>query len=400
LCSCWRGFNRTATRKIMASEDKERITVLHLIGTLQVGGAEQQLVSLAPLFNPERFRIIVATMQPRDTLAGALAGTHVECRSLNFRMRHFISGVWRLCSLLKREKVDILHTHMFYASWYGRLAGLCVRVPLMIATDHGRGLWKKPWDIAFERFANRYTALRIAVSQDVAEILRTREGVPEDKLLVIPNGVDVERFQAGRSGRESVRNQLGLPDGAVVVGTVARLVEPKALHILIKAVAQVSKAVPQVRLVIVGDGPLRGDLESAAADEGIGDRVLFAGLRSDIPEVLAAFDIFALSSISEGLPVSLLEAMAAGKPIVATMVGGIPEAVTDRREGLLVEPGDPEALAGAIHELACDPKLASHLGRQASEKVAAEYSIEATVRRLEEVYCSLLNKTSVRRRAC
>lgn len=392
MCSCWRGFNRTATRKIMASEDKQRITVLHLIGSLQVGGAERQLVSLAPLFNPERFRIIVATMQTRDTLAGALAGTHVECRSLNFRMRRFISGVWRLCSLLKREKVDILHTHMFHASRYGRIAGLCVRVPLMIATDHGQELWKKPWDIAFEKFANKYTALRIAVSQDVAEILSTRECVPENKLLVIPNGVDVERFQAGRFGRESVRNQLGLPDGAVVVGTVARLAEPKALHILIEAVVQVSKSLPQVRLVIVGDGPLRGDLERCVADRGASDRVLFTGLRSDIPEVLAAFDIFALSSISEGLPVSLLEAMAAGKPVVATRVGGIPEVVSDRREGLLVPSGDPKALAGAIHELACDPELACRLGQQASEKVAAEYSIAATVRTLEEVYCSLLDQ--------
>lgn len=383
----------------MSAEKMRKITVLHLIGSLRVGGAEQQLVSLVPLFDPERFRIIAATMEPAGPLVERLRASNIDVRALNFRMRYFLPRLWRLCCFLRREKVDILHTHMFHASWYGRIAGLCARVPVMIATDHGQELWKKPWDVAFERFANRYTALRIAVSQDVAEILRTREGVPEDKLLVIPNGVDVERFQAGRSGRESVRNQLGLPDGAVVVGTVARLVEPKALHILIKAVAQVSKAVPQVRLVIVGDGPLRGDLERCAADEGIGDRVLFAGLRSDIPEVLAAFDIFTLSSISEGLPVSLLEAMAAGKPIVATMVGGIPEVVTDRREGLLVPSGDPKALAGAIRELACDPKLATHLGRQASEKVAAEYSIGATVRRLEEVYCSLLNKASVRCRA-
>ena len=143
---------------------------------------------------------------------------------------------------------------------------------------------------------------------------------------------------------------------------------------------------------MIGDGPLRGDLERCASDLGVSDGVLFAGARSDIPAVLAAIDIYAMSSNREGLPVSLLEAMAAGKPIVATMVGGIPEVVSDRREGLLVPSGDPEALAGAIRELACDPKLAAHLGRQASEKVAAEYSIGATVRRLEEVYCSLLDK--------
>jgi len=376
----------------MSAEKMRKITVLHLIGSLRVGGAEQQLVSLAPLFDRERFRIIVATMEPSGTLVERLRASNTDVRALNFRMRYFLPRLWRLCCLLRREEVDILHTHMFHASWYGRIAGLCARVPVMIATDHGQELWKKPWDIAFERFANKYTALRIAVSQDVAEILKTREGVPANKLLVIPNGVDVERFQAGKSGRESVRSQLGFQDGAIVVGTVARLVEPKALHFLIKAVAQVSKAVPQVRLVIVGDGPLRGDLESAAADQGISDRVLFTGSRSDIPEMLAAFDIFALSSISEGLPVSLLEAMAAGKPIVATKVGGIPEALADGREGLLVEPGDPDALAEAVRELACNPDLAARLGRQAAEKVAAEYSIAATVRKLEEVYLRLLDR--------
>ena len=376
----------------MAENEGQRITVLHLIGTLQVGGAEQQLVSLAPLFNPERFRIIVATMQPRDTLAGALAGTHVECRLLNFRVRHFISGVWRLCSLLRREKVDVLHTHMYHASWYGRIAGLCARVPVMVTTDHGHDPWRKPWHIAFERFALRYTDLKIAVSKDVAEVLKARDHVPDEKLVVIPNGVDPERFRVVKAERDSIRAEFGFTDDTVLIGSVGRLVEPKAYHVLIEAMVHVSKLVPPARLVLIGDGPLRGDLERCASDLGVSDGVLFAGARSDIPAVLAAIDIYAMSSNREGLPVSLLEAMAAGKPIVATMVGGIPEVVSDRREGLLVPSGDPEALAGAIRELACDPKLAAHLGRQASEKVAAEYSIGATVRRLEEVYCSLLDK--------
>jgi len=376
----------------VAENEGQRITVLHLIGTLQVGGAEQQLVSLAPLFNPERFRIIVATMQPRDTLAGALAGTHVECRLLNFRVRHFISGVWRLCSLLRREKVDVLHTHMYHASWYGRIAGLCARVPVMVTTDHGHDPWRKPWHIAFERFALRYTDLKIAVSKDVAEVLKARDHVPDEKLVVIPNGVDPERFRVVKAERDSIRAEFGFTDDTVLIGSVGRLVEPKAYHVLIEAMVHVSKLVPPARLVLIGDGPLRGDLERCASDLGVSDGVLFAGARSDIPAVLAAIDIYAMSSNREGLPVSLLEAMAAGKPIVATMVGGIPEVVSDRREGLLVPSGDPEALAGAIRELACDPKLAAHLGRQASEKVAAEYSIGATVRRLEEVYCSLLDK--------
>jgi glycosyltransferase involved in cell wall biosynthesis len=371
-------------------KDTDRITVLQLIGSLRIGGAERQLASLVGEFDRRKLRVIVATMESGGSLVEQFRAAGVDIRPLGFRMRHFVSGVRRLCRLLRDEKVDVLHGHMYHAAWYGRIAGLLAGVPVMIATDHGQELWKKPWNVAFERYMNRHTSLRIAVSEDVAEILRKREHVPEDKLAVIPNGVDVDRFKAGGNERQQVRAELGLSGDAVVVGTVARLVEPKALHIMIRAVAQVADVDPRVRLLVVGDGPLRADLERCASDLGITERVIFTGMRSDIPGLLAAMDIFALSSISEGLPVSLLEAMAAGKPIVATRVGGIPEAVTDRRECLLVEPGDAKALADGIMELIRKPDLAAELGRRAGERVLAEYSIQATARKLEEIYSSLL----------
>lgn len=370
----------------------QRITVLHLVGRLHVGGAERQLVALAPLFDPERFRVIVATMQPGGELEEQLREAGVELRCLNFRMRHFLPAVGRLRSLLRQEEVGILHTHMYYASWYGRIAGLRAGVPVMITTDHGHDPWKKPWHVAFERYALKRTALRIAVSQDVAEVLRAREKVPEDKLRVIPNGVDVQRFQIGQAERDSVRSDLGMADETLLVGTVGRLVKPKALHVLIEAAARLLGTIPETRLLIVGEGPLRGELERHASGLGIGKQVFFAGARSDIPAVLAAMDVFVLSSQREGLPVALLEAMAAGKPIVATRVGGIPEAVTDRREALLVSPDDPNALAAGIGELARRPDLAAALGRRAAEKAAGEFSIAAVVEKLETVYSELLSR--------
>lgn len=376
----------------MVSCKTNKITVVHLIGSLRIGGAERQLLSLAPFFDTERFRTIVCTMEPDGPLTDTLRESGVDVRALNFRMRHFASGVRRLVKLLKQEKVDVLHMHMYHAAWYGRIAGLCAHVPVMITTDHGQELWKKPWDVAFERYMNKHTAMRIAVSRDVADILRTRERVPEEKLLVLLNGVDVERFRPNKAERDAVRSELGFVDDIVVVGTVARLVDPKALHILIKAVALARKAVPQMKLVLIGDGPLRGDLERCASEQGVSDIVTFAGMRSDIPAVLAAMDIFCLSSKSEGLPVSLLEAMAAERTIVSTRVGGIPEVLTDHREGLLVEPNDPDALADALQEVACNSELAAGLARKASEKVAAEYSNRAVVRKLEEIYGGLLNK--------
>ncbi|MBI2844755.1 MAG: glycosyltransferase [Armatimonadetes bacterium] len=375
--------------------DKERITVLHLIGSLHIGGAEQQLVSLAPLFDSSRFRTMVCTMMPGGMLEKQLStAPKVEIVSLNFRLRSAPLALWRLYRLLKRRKVDVLHMHMYGAALYGRIAGVAASVPVMITTDHGKGLWKKRRQIAFDRFAVRFTDLRIAVSRDIAGILQDRERAPEGKLLVLPNGVDVERFAHDPSARLELRAEWNVPEGAFLIGTLARLVEAKALHILIEAAAAAARTNPRVRLVIVGDGPLKEELNRRAKELNAEELVIFAGPRSDIPRVLSAIDVFALSSIREGLPVSLLEAMAAGKPITATKVGGIPETVRDRQEALLVEPNRPDELAAAILELSANPELAKELGLRAQRRAVRYYSAAATARKLEEVYVDLLGRKS------
>lgn len=374
----------------------DRITVLNLIGSLRIGGAEQQVVSLAPLFDRERFRIIVCAMQPGGGLRDRLDQAGVEYACLNYRIRSCIPAMLRFISLLRREKVDILHTHMYSASKFGRIAGVLAGVPVMIATDHGHDPWKRWWHVAFDRVLLRHTDLRIGVSQDVADAIRACENPSPEKLAMIPNGVDPERFKSDEAERNVVRAGLGIADDEVLVGAVGRLVEPKALHILIEAVSQLAQTMSQVRLVLVGDGPLRSELEKQAADLGVSDRVLFAGMRMDIPAVLSAIDVYVMSSKSEGLPVSLLEAMSAEKPVVATRVGGIPEVVTDRREALLVQPNDPSALADAINEVISNPELAAQLGRRARERVSSAYSVAATARALEQVYCDLLKKTQTR----
>jgi len=380
-------------REIKApAECKRRITVFHLIGSLRVGGAEQQLVSLVPLFDREKFRIIVGTLQPGGGLENVLAESGIEYVNLSFRVRTFVQCMLRLAGILRREKVDILHTHIAYTSFFGRLAGLCSRVPFMVTTDHGQHLWKKRWEVMADWALNRFTACRVAVTGDVAEILHTRDHTPRNKIIVVPNGVDVERFRVDSSRGKAVRKELGISDDTVVVGTVARLSWAKALEVLVETTAELVKRLPKVRCVIVGDGSLRGEVEQCVKDLGMQDYVLMTGTRMDVPELLSAFDVFVLSSRTEGLPVSLLEAMAAGRPIASTRVGGIPEVVTDRKEALLVEPGDPHALADAIVEIVSDPRLAAELARNAEERVGAEYSIAATVRKLERVYCDLLSK--------
>ncbi len=383
------------TSAVYASD--ERITVLHLIGSLRIGGAEEQLVTIAPKFDREKFRIIVGAMQPGGGFVDRLAESGIEYSCLNFRVRSWLLYVIRLAALLKKEKVDVLHAHMSSAAKYGRIAGLLAGVPVMVVTDHGQDREKSRWDIAVDRMFNRFTAARVGVTSDVAEIIHTRDNTPKNKIIVISNGVDTERFNVDRSEGLRVRRELGLPDDAIVVGTVARLTWEKALDVLIEAVFILVKIIPQLRCVIVGDGYLHKELAKCIESFGLQKQVLLTGARLDVPDMMAAFDIFALSSKSEGLPVSILEAMSAGKPIVSTNVGGIPEVITDRNEALLMEPGDPQSLATAISELVADPQLAADLGRRASQLVAEQYSITATVRKLQDLYIGLVRKA---RRRC
>lgn len=372
---------------------KDRITVLHLIGSLKVGGAEQQLVSIVPHFDKSKFRVVVVTMQPGGGLVKALAKTGIESVCLNFRIRTFIPSLLRFVSILRRERADILHTHMSFASFFGRLGGLCARVPIMITTDHGQDPRKKPWDIWVEWVFNRFTAARVAVTNDIAEILHTRDHTPRNKIVVIENGVDTDRFRVDKSEGLRVRKELGLSDDAIVVGTIARLTWEKGLEVLIEAISELVKTVPQLRCVIVGDGLARQDLEKCCDDFKMRDYVQFTGIRLDVPELLKSFDMFALPSKSEGMPVSVLEAMAAGTPIVSTDVGGIPGVITDHREALMVAAGDNQAFMDAMTELISNPQLAAELAGKASEKVVSQHSAAATVQKLEQVYCRLLENS-------
>lgn len=372
-----------------------QITVVHIIGFLGVGGAEVQLVSLAPVFDRVAFRTIVVVLRPGGVLTKTLEDAGIEVHTISCRFRKFPVSLWQLCRLFKRERVDVLHTHMYFPGLYGRIAGFIARVPVMVHTDHGQGLWMKWRQISYEKFALKFTALRIAVSGDIARIQHKRENVPYEKLRVIQNGVDTDKFGLDDNLRDRLRSELGFDEGAFVVGTVARLVPEKALHVLIESVAILAKSVPNVRLVIVGDGPMMSFLRKSMDDFAISNQVLFLGPRTDIPSLLSAFDAYAISSVHEGLPVALLEAMACGKPIVSTRAGGISEVLKNGENGLLVDCGNAEELARAIHILIDDRDAASDMGLRAREDVLAHYSVRSTARKLEMIYTSLLFDRSV-----
>jgi len=242
----------------------------------------------------------------------------------------------------------------------------------------------------YERWANRFTDLRIATSEAVRQNRITREKTPSEKIVAIPNGVDTAYFAPARWERGNSQAELGLSKDRFCIGTVARLTEAKGLKYLLLAVKRVRENIPDVTLLIVGDGPLREELEEYSRELGIDDAVIFTGYRNDIPRMLAAMDVFVLASVWEGMPVSLLEAMAMQKPVVATRVGGIPEVIQDGVDGILIPPTDANELARAIINIFKDREFSDNLALNARKRIMEHFSIESTAKRIGSLYQELI----------
>jgi len=374
------------------SDPQRSINVLYIIHSLTWGGAENQVVTLAPALSSDRYTIHVCCLQREGVQADALRARGIQVVSLNMRLRYWPIAVYRLYRLIERLKPQIVHTHLYDAGILGRLVGKLAGVPVILTTEVGMTVWKKRHHLLLERFVNRFTDKMIAVSEDIRQRRIHLEGVSPEKIITIPAAVDIERFSRMNS-REQVRTELEIETSSPVIGTVARLVAAKRLDYLLEAARVVCEAVPQARFLIIGDGPLREELEDQAMQLDLAPKyVRFLGNRQDVTDFLSAVDIFALSSEREGLPVSMLEAMAASRPVVATQVGGIPQVIQDGHNGLLVPPHDPASLAKAIITLIEDSTLRESVAREGYRTVEARFSTDAIGQQIIALYDCLLEK--------
>jgi glycosyltransferase involved in cell wall biosynthesis len=332
---------------------------MQVVLSLRVGGLERVVLDLVQNAS-EKFRLIVCCLEEPGDWGGEVP--HV----VTLGKRPGIDGrlFWKVARLARTEKVDVIHTHNSAAHLYGAIGGKLAGVRVL-HTEHGKNLGEEARAFRLNRWAGRFTDLTVAVSEKIAREAHDHEGVPTDRLAVIANGICVERFDLPRlavGGR---------------VGTVGRLVREKNYPLLLRAVA----AIPNTELIVVGDGPLREDLECEA-----GPGVKFLGQRANIAELLAGFDVFALSSSTEGMSIALLEAMAAACPIVVTAVGGNTELIQHEVTGLVVPPDDVAALRAAIERLLTDRALANRLGAAAREVARRRYSIAIMSQRYEELW--------------
>jgi glycosyltransferase involved in cell wall biosynthesis len=361
-------------------------TVLLLISSEGYFGVENMLVNLAVALSKLGCRCVVAVFCDAR-FHHTEVGDQARARGLTVQIVHCSGRYdWRAVASVRRlmneYRVDVLHTHGYKADLYGCAAAWGRSVGL-IATCHN---WPHPSlkmraYAALDRLFLRTFDRVVVLSETVAGILR-RSGLAERKLQTIANGVDVERF---RDAQPSLNNGSGATHESVV-GFVGRLVPGKGADVLLRAASRVFSRRPNCRIVLVGDGPCRPELESLAAQLGIADRVLFTGVRDDMPQVYASIDLLVLPSLCEAMPMCVLEAMAAGKPVIATRVGAVPELIDQGQTGVLIEPGDVAGLSAAVVKLLEDSERARQLGEKGRTRTIEHFSADYMARRYLQLY--------------
>lgn len=370
------------------SKDEEKIKIVHLVSTLGIGGLEMVVLDLARNADRDAFQLHVFCLGEIGALEPRFEAIGVPVESLNWSRRGRSRVILRLFKRLRELRPDVLHTHNPDPHLIGSLAAALARVPVLVHTKHGRNYPNRPRAVRANRIASRLTNCIVPVSHDAARVARDVERVSPRKLHVIHNGVDLRRFAAPqRPERKPVSRAVH----------VARLNIIKDQESLLRAARIVCDAAPDFRLELIGDGPKRAELEALHGELKLGDRVRFAGFRDDVQRILSESDLFILSSISEGISITLLEAMAAGLPVVATDVGGNPEIVVDGETGLLAPARSPEKLAAAILELIHDPERASRMGQAGRRRVEEEFDVRRVARKYEDIYVSCLDAGGRRR---
>ena len=365
---------------------KTHLNVMHVTTSFGYGGLERMVVDLSNHIDDAVYNIIICvTGREVNGPLRSFLKRDIQIVQFGEQFKHRYLHVLRMAYLLRKYKIDILHLHT--GKYCGRPAARIARTPVVITHEHGKNLWKNEQQIKKDIDANKYTDLTIAVSEDIRQIRIKREKVPPEKIIVIPNGVRINSLEA--TGAEKIRTELGLPNGIPVLGTVGRLTEVKGYDILLNALRLVKDKHHDFKFMFVGDGKLSKYLISLTSSLGLDDNVKFIGSTSDVSTFLAVMDVFVLSSLQEGLPVAMLEAMAAKRPVIATAVGGIPEVISNGRNGILVPSNDPEALARGIIQLINNPELRKDLANNGFRTVQEKYSIQSVADSIERLYCQL-----------
>lgn len=377
------------------------MTALHLITRLSLGGPSLNTIDSVVALDRAGWRTILAVGSVGDEIPVLDQARARGCRTVLLpALTRAVSpardllALWQIFRLIRQERVALVHTHTSKAGFVGRLAAWLARVPVVVHTPHGHvfyGYYGPTLTAVFsglERLAARLTDRIVVLTERGIEEHLARGIGRREQFSVIPSGVDLEAVRRDAPPYEAARGRLGVdPECCLIVG-LGRLVPVKGFQTLVKALPLILSVVPSARLLLVGDGPLRADLVAKAQALGVGDRLEMAGAQLDPAPFLAAADLVVAPSLNEGMGRVLVEAMALGRPVVATRVGGIPAVVVEGETGSLVPPDDPPALARAVSELLKDPGLRQRMG-EAGRRRAEQFSLAVMESRLVDLYRGL-----------
>jgi len=384
---------------------------LRVIGRLNVGGPSIHVVNLSAGLDPSRFEqlLVIGRESPAE---GSMLNYALARNVWPHRISEIVTtfnltprdakALKRLWSLMRLYRPQIVHTHTAKAGLLGRLAARLAGVPIVVHTFHGHVLHGyygpvRNWALRrMERSLAWFSDRLVAVSEQVKRDLIGYGVASAKKITVIPLGLDLEGFLDARRRRGEFRREMGLPAGAKLIGIVGRIFPIKNHALFIESAARIAAAERAARFVVVGDGPLRPALEDQARRLGIADRLVCTGWRADLPHLYADLDVLVVCSHNEGTPLSAIEAMATGCPVVATRVGGIPDIITDDVTGRLVRPGDAAGLASAVLGLLKDSATASRIGANAMLAARQRFDVKRLIEDMDRLYRALLDEKAIR----
>ena len=386
MCSDWTSPHEPSR---VSANPRRPLRILYFSNSLARGGAEEHMLILVKGLDRARFRVHLACSPELAQTLQADLPSDVELLPLRLRTPAHLWPALRLAWLIVARRIDILHSHLLFGSLFASPIGWVCRVPVIVETPNLNDPPPRRW-VALHALSDLIVGscidLCIAVAQANARHLMTQKQRPPGKIVVIYNAADLQRFHPDRARPSDLRRRLGFPEEVPILVAVARLEPQKGHRVLLDALVAVRREFPLVRLVCVGDGSLRSELERRASELGLQEAVRFVGYRSDVPNWLALADVSVLSSVFEGLPLVAIESLAAGRPVVATAVDGTPEVIIDDVTGLTVPSGDAERLAEAISRLLRDPVLRGRLGSAGRRLVLEKFDKGRQLSETQEVY--------------
>lgn len=367
--------------------DANRIHVQHVLLSLEPGGLENGVVNVANGLDQTRFRSSVCCLRHVGDFATRIRTDAVAIHDMASPGGKDLMLPFRLARLFRATRTDVVHTRNAEAFFYGFLGAKIAGIPAVIHSEHGRTFTDGKLRYLLQRMASTRVNAIFSVTEQLKRDLVKHIGIPAERIRVLYNGVDLKKFSAARQG--DLRRQLGLGNNDLIVGSVGRLVPVKNYALLLNAVHKLRAE--HVHVVLVGDGPERAALEELARSVGMATRVHCLGHRNDVAELVPQMDIFVLPSLSEGMSNTLLEAMAAGVPVIASQVGGSPEIVRNEKEGLLFCSDDVAELQIKLQRLVGNPSLRIQLGDAGRHRVLRDFSMDAMLSRYEDLYQSVFS---------